>query len=95
MIVILDSNSWLEDVHLRSNKFASLFAFLKRTKSSLVIAEIVLEEVLAVYRRRLEQAIVSAEQAFDELKDLAVSPAAAGYFKQSHQKSILRTRFDS
>jgi hypothetical protein len=53
MNIFLDSNVWLEDKHLESTGFSSLCAYLKRTDSSIVLPNLVLEEVLGEYDRTL------------------------------------------
>ncbi len=53
MNIFLDTNVWLEDKHLTSTGFSSLCAYLKRTGSSIMLPNLVLEEVLGVYNRIL------------------------------------------
>lgn len=55
MNIFLDTNVWLEDKHLTSTGFSSLCAYLKRTGSSIILPNLVLEEVLGVYDRTLLQ----------------------------------------
>jgi len=52
MDVILDTNIFCQDFSLRSHKFQALFAYLRRTESTLIIPEIVVAEVHGVFRRR-------------------------------------------
>jgi hypothetical protein len=53
--IFLDSNIWHEDKRLTSTAFSSLCAYLKRTSSSIVLPNLVLEEVLGRYERELKQ----------------------------------------
>jgi predicted nucleic acid-binding protein len=63
MKIILDTNAWCADLRLKSNQYASLFDYLRRTSSSLVILNVVLEEVLGTYERQLREKIGQAETA--------------------------------
>jgi PIN domain len=63
MKIILDTNTWYENRQWNSNRAASLFDYLKRTSSSLVILSIVLEEVLGTYERQLRQRVEQATNA--------------------------------
>lgn len=68
MILILDSNAWSEDKWLRSNALKRALAYVKRTRSSLVLPDLILEEVLGVYRRKLaaktQEAMSKTQDAF-------------------------------
>ena len=63
MKIILDTNAWCADLRLKSNQYASLFDYLRRTSSSLVILNVVLEEVLGTYERQLRDKIGRAASA--------------------------------
>jgi predicted nucleic acid-binding protein len=65
--IFLDTNVWLEDKHLTSTGFSSLCAYLKRTGSSIVLPNLVLEEVLGVYERKL---VEKCEKAFSARRDV-------------------------
>ena len=54
MDVVLDSNIILSDPRMYGNKMQSLFRYLLRTQSSLVIPIIVWDEVLARYAVRIQ-----------------------------------------
>jgi predicted nucleic acid-binding protein len=65
--IFLDANVWLDDKHLSSTGFSSLLAYLKRTGSSIILPNLVLEEVLGVYDRTL---LEKCEKAFSVGKDV-------------------------
>ena len=65
--IFLDSNVWHEDKRLTSTAFSSLFAYLKRTGCSIVLPNLVLEEVLGKYERELKQ---RCQKAFSAGKDV-------------------------
>jgi hypothetical protein len=65
--IFLDTNVWLEDKHLTSTGFSSLLAYLKRTGSSIILPNLILEEVLGVYDRTL---LEKCEKAFRVGKDV-------------------------
>jgi PIN domain-containing protein len=65
--IFLDTNVWLEDKHLTSTGFSSLCAYLKRTGSSIILPNLVLEEVLGKYDRTL---LEKCEKAFSAGRDV-------------------------
>lgn len=67
MNIFLDTNVWLEDKHLESTGFSSLCAYLKRTNSSIILPNLVLEEVLGVYDRTL---LEKCEKTFSAGRDV-------------------------
>ena len=69
MKIILDTNAWCADLRLKSNQYASLFDYLRRTSSSLVILNVVLEEVLGTYERQLREKIGRAASAAAKAQD--------------------------
>lgn len=73
MHVILDANVYIEDLKLRKNRFANLFDFLRRTDSTLVIPELVLEEVLARHKDSLETKLKRVVTAGDDLSRFLVT----------------------
>jgi|GEM_PF-2593492 len=56
MIIILDSNIWIQDSWRLSPKFEILFSFAKKTKASIVIPEIVFLEIKSNYIKKLREA---------------------------------------
>ena len=73
MNVILDANILLEDVHQKSNRFTSFYAFMRRTSSTLVIPNLVLEEVIERRRRTLRDKVEKLQNAADEVRQLLVN----------------------
>jgi rRNA-processing protein FCF1 len=75
MDVILDSNQILTDPHMEGDRIQSLFRYLRRTSSSLVIPKIVQDEVLARYIEQLKtkhKKLVDARDRFAETLSLHV-----------------------
>jgi hypothetical protein len=70
MKIILDANIFLADVQLRSNRFNSLFVFMRRTGSALVIPNLVLEEILETHQRALNEKVGKLQSAADEVRRL-------------------------
>jgi hypothetical protein len=67
MEVLLDSNIYLQDVRMAKNPFGELFAYIRRTGSSLLLPGLVREEVLARYSEQLQVASRKASQAYSDL----------------------------
>jgi hypothetical protein len=67
MEVLLDSNIYLQDVRMAKNPFGELFAYIRRTDSSLLLPGLVREEVLARYSEMLQVASRRAKQAYSDL----------------------------
>jgi hypothetical protein len=73
MKIILDANIILEDVHLASNRFTSLFVFMRRTNSTLVVPNLVLEEVLGHHERFLREKLEKMQRAADDVRRLLIN----------------------
>ncbi len=67
MKIILDSNIFVEDFLMKSIKFSNLFDFLKKTNSEIVIFQIVFQEVIALYRRKLIEKLDKYYKSKEEL----------------------------
>jgi hypothetical protein len=70
MDVILDSNVLTPNFRMRGAEFRSLYDYLNRTDSYLVIPQIVLQETLANYSRLLRERITVARRALEQLKGI-------------------------
>jgi len=73
MLVVLDTNIFLTDLRLQSINFENLFSFLRRTQSKIVLPRLVREEIVATYRRNLEEAIQKVELAWKPYSKLTLS----------------------
>lgn len=62
MDVILDSNIFRADVPLRSKEFDVLMDYLKKTGSSIIVPQIILDEIEGLYKRALKNRITSFEK---------------------------------
>src|ERR1700730_11393884 len=67
MDIILDSNVYLSDIRLRSNRFGNFFDYGRRTRSSIILPALVRDEVLQKHREKLTTQLSRVEK---ELKDL-------------------------
>lgn len=71
MFVILDSNQIISDFRLESQRFKDLSNYLKSTGGSLIVPDIVIEEVVKNYKERFkagfEQLTTLKEKTFDSL----------------------------
>ena len=53
MDIILDSNVYLSDIRLQSNRFANFFDYVRRTRSSIILPALVRDEVAQKHREKL------------------------------------------
>jgi hypothetical protein len=72
MDVILDTNVLYADPAFKRNQFAELFAYLRRTKSRMVIPTLVRDELEERYRERLKDAVNTASRAWSHVKQLTI-----------------------
>ncbi len=80
MDVVLDSNIFRSDFLLRSKDFEVLLDYLKKTNSSVILPQVVLDEVKELYSRALKERLVTYNKATsninltlpDESRHLAV-----------------------
>lgn len=70
MDVILDSNIYRSDFFCRSNQFQALNDYLTKTNSSVLIPQVVLDEVLALYRKELIDKYLIVEKSLTSLKNI-------------------------
>lgn len=68
MDIFLDSNIYLSDMRMESNRFSSLFDYIRRTRSHLVLPALVRDEVVARHREKLVEQIRKTEKQFKELQ---------------------------
>ena len=73
MDVVLDSNIFASDFRMRTPRFLGLFDYLRKTRSMLLIPDIVYEEVFATYRRKLKDEISSLTRCVAELEGKLLS----------------------
>lgn len=67
MDIILDSNVYLSDLRLQSNRFANFFDYVRRTRSSIILPALVRDEVLQKHREKFATQLSRVEK---EMKDL-------------------------
>lgn len=76
MHIFLDSNAYCADYRMRGPAFRALFHYLKITKSTLVISDLVVEEVLAAYRREVKKRLRGAREAVESLRRLLLDESS-------------------
>jgi predicted nucleic acid-binding protein len=68
MDIIFDSNIYRGDFLLRSNDFDVLLDYLERTNSSIYLPQIILDEIIELYKRALKDRISIVSKAYNNLK---------------------------
>lgn len=58
MDIILDSNIFRSDISLRSKEFDVIIDYLKKTESSIVLPQIILDEIKGLYVRTINERII-------------------------------------
>lgn len=72
MNVLLDSNIYRLDFRMKSPRFRALFDYLRKTRSRLVVPEIVMEEVISNHRREVKKRAAAANDAWQSLGQVIV-----------------------
>lgn len=70
MDIILDTNIIRQDFTLKSSKFRALFDYVKKTDSDIILFEIVLREVLFLYRKEISALSTDINKKLDKLNYL-------------------------
>jgi hypothetical protein len=68
MDIILDSNIYLSDVRLKSNRFANFFDYVRRTRSSVILPGLVRDEVVQKHSQKLAAQLSRVEKEVRELQ---------------------------
>jgi hypothetical protein len=94
MDIILDSNIYLSDLRLQSNRFANFFDYVRRTKSSIILPALVRDEVVQKHREKLTFQVSRVEKELRELRRYAMDKVTfhAPYLKgeTNDLKALLR-----
>jgi PIN domain len=72
MDIFLDSNIWLTDIHLKSNRFANFFDFVRRTRSRVLLPAMVRDEVTNRHADKLAVHVSRVEKELKELRRYAL-----------------------
>lgn len=70
MDIILDTNIFRNDFFFKSNDFQILKDYLKKTDSSFILPDIILEELKGLYKKTLNERILSYKKACRELNNV-------------------------
>ena len=73
MDIILDSNIYLTDIHLQSNKFANFFDYVRRTGSSVILPALVRDELVHTQRQKFTACVTKVEKELKELHRYAIN----------------------
>jgi hypothetical protein len=76
---ILDSNVYLNDLKFQGTQFPELFAYLRRTGSTLIVPDMVLQEVLERYKERLRDALSKAKTSWTSFVGIKMSETSAQF----------------
>jgi hypothetical protein len=76
MQIFLDSNIYCADYPMRGPAFRALFHYLRITKSTLVLSDLVVEEVLATYGREVKKCLRETREPLEKLRRLLLDEAA-------------------
>jgi hypothetical protein len=68
MDIVLDSNIYLSDIRLQSNRFANFFDYVRRTRSSIILPALVRDEVAQKHREKLTAQLSRVEKELKELR---------------------------
>lgn len=74
MIIVLDTNIYQEDYFLRSPRFTILLDYARRTHSRIALPRLVLDELMANYRRDLRRRIRDASRSRGHLSVALLEP---------------------
>ena len=77
MDVVLDANMYLSDPRMEGVAFRSLLDYLRKTQSSLIVPQIVLDEVIARYPERLSAQLKRAISEVGSLRHLMLGSSVA------------------
>jgi len=71
--IVLDTNIFRQDLLMNSTHFNLLFDYSEKTKSPIVVPEVVLEEVIELYKRELQGKITRLKEIQKNMKNLLVN----------------------
>lgn len=68
MNIVLDSNIYRRDILLKSKDFEIMLDYLKKTTSSLIVPQIILDEITGLYKRTLNDRVNTYKSSFQNLQ---------------------------
>jgi PIN domain-containing protein len=89
MHIILDSNIYSADYRMKGVAFQSLFEYMRRTESQLVLPRVIREEVVADYGRRLKKDAKELEEVWRRYHHLDLSDTVP-QFQKPHGRRRMR-----
>jgi hypothetical protein len=92
MHIILDSNIYAADYRMNGVAFQSLFEYLRRTESRLVLPRVIREEVVIDYGRRLKTGAKAFEEAYRKYHHLDLSSDVLNFRKPDGKYAMTRLR---
>jgi PIN domain len=76
MDIILDSNVYISDFRLTSNRFANFFDYVHRTRSSIILPALVRDEVVQIHYEKLSTQLSRVEKELKELRRYTIDEVA-------------------
>src|ERR1700687_2504169 len=92
MHIVLDSNIYAADYRMNGVAFQSLFEYLRRTESRLVLPRVVREEVVIDYGRRLKTGAKAFEEAYRKYRHLDLKSDVEAFRKPDGKYEMTRLR---
>jgi len=92
MRIILDSNIYIADFRMQGVAFSTLFDFIRKTKSTLVLPRIVREEVVHQYTERFVAQVRDVAKAWKSFRYLVLYSDPGGFHKPELKYQIRELR---
>jgi hypothetical protein len=92
MHIILDSNIYAADYRMKGVAFQSLFEYMRRTESRLVLPRVIREEVVIDYGRRLKSEAKAFEDAWRKYRHVDLGDAVPTFRKPDGRYRMTRLR---
>src|ERR1035437_10942034 len=92
MHIILDSNIYAADYRMKGVAFQSLFEYMRRTESQLVLPRVIREEVVVDYGRRLKKDAKEFEEVWRRYHHLDLSDTVPHFQKPDGKRRMKELR---
>jgi len=87
MEVVLDSNIYLADLFMESNKFSNLFDFMRRTDSKLLLPALVRDEIVGKHKEKYEGQLRKVTEEIRKLKRYDLGDDVRFDWRVAHPKN--------
>ena len=92
MHIILDANIYAADYRMKGVAFQSLFEYMRRSESKLVLPRVIREEVVIGYGRRLKSETKAFEEAWRKYRHVDLSDAVPRFQKPDGGNEMRKLR---